>query len=134
MSNISFPKSMKLGSRQKEIIEGLMKSEYRCHLASHVMIGSANDRSFISVIKLVEREILKHYTLTVDKNGDRALPQWTKNELKRLQQRMKANPRGSSFYLIPDRYIDKFNKGYKQELLKRLVCGRKSTFAKGCEV
>mgnify|MGYP003660310206 CR=1 FL=1 len=123
MSNISFPKSMKLGSRQKEIIEGLMKSEYRCHLASHVKMGSANQRSLdaTSVTKLVERRIVKHYTLTVDENGDVALPKWTKNELKRLQQRMKANPRGSSFYLIPDRYIDKFNKGYKQEILKRLV-------------
>ena len=99
---------MNLGTRQNEIVQRLMGVPFRCHLASHVKLGGRNQQMLdaTSISGLVERGLVKHYTYSLDQDGKLALPSWTLNELKRLQKRMNANPRGSSYYLIPDKYIE----------------------------
>tara|TARA_Y100000034_G_scaffold11212_1_gene11739 strand:- start:47 stop:364 length:318 start_codon:yes stop_codon:yes gene_type:complete len=99
---------MNLGTRQNEIVARLMGVPFRCHLASHVKLGGRNQQMLdaTSISGLVERGLVKHYTYSLDQDGKLALPSWTRNELQRLQKRMNANPRGSSYYLIADKHIE----------------------------
>ena len=114
---------MNLGTRQRSIVARLMEAQYRCHLASHVKLGGRNQQMLdsTSIRSLVEHGLLKHYNYSLDQDGDLALPNWTLNELNRLQKRMNANPRGSSYYLIPDKHIGTLKKALTPNTKERLM-------------